>query len=140
MLFILTLHSIIRWLIILIAVALIIKFVIGLLKKQPYDKTASALAGAFGGTMDLQFTFGLVYFLINGMMIEDGFALRHRWEHLVIMLAAVVVAHLPAAWKKKDDATRYRNGLMAVAAALVLVIVGVSMLPGNRWLGIAGLW
>ncbi|MEJ5224341.1 MAG: hypothetical protein WHV44_07785 [Anaerolineales bacterium] len=140
MIFVLTLHSLVRWLTILVAAALIIKFAIGLLKKQPYDKTANALAGAFGGTMDLQLTLGFIFFIWNGMMVEGGFGLRHRWEHLVIMLAAVVVAHLPAMWKKQPDAIRYRNGLIAVVVALLLVVVGVSLLPGNRWLGVAGLW
>ncbi len=139
MLFVLTLHSIVRWLTILVAAALVIRFALGWLKKQPFDKTASALSGAFSGTMDLQLTLGLIFFIWNGMMFEGGFALRHRWEHLVIMLAAVVVAHLPAMWKKKDDVTRYRNGLIAVSVALLLVIVGVSLLPGNRWLTISGL-
>lgn len=140
MTFVLTLHSLVRWLTVLVAVALIVKFAIGIIKKQPYDKTANTLAGVFGGTMDLQLTLGLLFFIWNGMLIPGGFGLRHRWEHLVIMLAAVVVAHLPAMWKKKDDATRYRNGLIAVVVSLLLVVVGVSLLPGNRWLGIAGLW
>ncbi len=140
MLFILTLHSIVRWLTVLAAAALIIRFALGWFKKQPYDKTSNALAAAFGGTMDLQLTLGFIYFIWNGMMIDGGFALRHRWEHLVVMLAAVAVAHLPAMWKKKEDAIRYRNGLIAVVVSLLLVVVGVGLLPGNRWLGIAGLW
>jgi hypothetical protein len=52
----------------------------------------------------------------------------------------VIVAHLPTMWKKSDSATRQRNTLFAILAALALVAVGVSMLPGNRWLGIAGLF
>jgi len=73
------------------------------------------------------------------MLLEGGFALRQRWEHLGIMLVAVIVAHLPAMWKKKDDTTRYRNTLIAVVVSLLLVVLGVTLLPGNRWLGITGL-
>jgi hypothetical protein len=135
---ILTLHSIVRWLAVLVAVATIIKFASGWLKKQPFDKTASALAGAFGGMLDLQLTLGLLFFIWNGMLV--GFGLRYRWEHLAVMTVAVIVAHLPSMWKKLGDEQRYRNSLLAFVAALLLVILGVSLLPGNRWLTITGLF
>jgi hypothetical protein len=140
MTFVLTIHSIVRWLTVFVAVALIVKFALGWLKQHSFDKTARALSGAFGGLMDTQLLLGLIFFIWNGSMIEGGFGLRHRWEHLGVMVIAVVIAHLPAMWKKKDDTTRYRNTLFAVLAALVLIIVGVATLPGNRWLHITGLF
>jgi hypothetical protein len=140
MTFVLTLHSIVRWLTVLAAAALIVKYAIGWLKQQPFDKAARALGAAFSGLMDTQLLLGLIFFIWDGITIEGGFGLRHRWEHLGVMLIAVVIAHLPAMWKKQDDATRYRNTLMAVIVSLVLVIVGVATLPGNRWLHITGLF
>jgi hypothetical protein len=138
MAFLLTLHSILRWILILAALAAIAKLVLGLVKKQEYDKMAGGLVSAFGGLMDTQLLLGLLFFIINGM--DVGFGLRHRWEHLAVMFIAVIVAHLSSMWKKKDSATRQRNTLLAILAALALVVVGVSMLPGNRWLSIAGLF
>ncbi len=135
---VLTLHSIMRWLAILVSIAAIVKFAAGWLKKQPFDKTASALAGAFGGMMDLQLALGLLFFAWNGMLV--GFGLRYRWEHLAIMLAAVVVAHLPSMWKKLDDEKRYRNSLAAIIVSLILVVLGVTLLPGSRWLAVTGLF
>ncbi len=136
----LTIHSIIRWLILLAALAVVIRFAIGWWKKQPFDGVARGLSSAFSGLMDTQWLIGLLFFIWNGLAIENGFAIRQRWEHLVIMTIAVVVAHLPAMWKKKEGDLRYRNGLFAVLAALVLVVVGISLLPGNRWLTISGLF
>ncbi len=134
----LTLHSILRWVIVLAALALIIKFALGLINKQPYDKAARGLTSAFSGLMDTQLLLGTVFFAWSGLAIQGGFALRHRWEHLAVMLVAVIVAHLPAMWKQRDNQTRYRNGLIAVLVSILLVVAGVFALPGNRWLTISG--
>ncbi len=136
----LTLHSIVRWLVILSAAAALIKLSFGWAKKQPFDKLASGLTGAFGGLMDTQLLLGGFFFLLSGAAIPGGFSLRYRWEHLSLMLVAVILAHLPALWKKQPDTLRYRNTLFALLAALILVALGVSLLPGNRWLKITGLF
>jgi hypothetical protein len=138
MIALLTIHSIVRWAVMLVALALIGRLALGLVRKQPFDKIASGLTSAFGGLMDTQLLLGLLFFIWNGMLV--GFGLRYRWEHLTVMLVAVIVAHLPSMWKKLPDEKRYRNSLIAVIAALVLVILGVSLLPGNRWLTISGLF
>lgn len=136
----LTLHSIVRWLIILVALAALVKLALGWWKKQPYDGLARGLTGAFSGLMDTQWLLGLLFFIWNGLALENGFAIRHRWEHLLVMTIAVFVAHLPAMWKKKEDVIRHRNGLFAILAALILVILGIAALPGDRWLTISGLF
>jgi len=138
MLFLLTLHSIIRWLVILVAIAAIVKLVIGLVRKQDYDKMTGGLVSAFAGLMDTQFVLGLMFFIWNGLA-GAGFS-RERWEHLVIMTVAVIVAHLPSMWKKAEAQKRLRNTLAAAVGSLVLVVIGVSMLQPNRWLVIFGLW
>ncbi len=140
MIILLTLHSLVRWAIVLVALAAVIKFALGLAQKRPYDRAAGGLAAAFSGLMDTQALLGILFFVINGAAIEGGFAIRQRWEHLAVMLIAVVVGHLPAMWKKLDDQKRYRNGLIAILAALLLIFIGVSTLSGNRWLTITGLF
>lgn len=134
----LTLHSVLRWVIVLVALAILFKFARGLIQKQPYDPAARGLVSAFGGLMDTQLLLGTAFFVWSGLAIQGGFTLRHRWEHLAVMLVAVIVAHLPAMWKQRDDQTRYRNGLIAVLVSILLVVAGVFALPGNRWLTISG--
>ena len=132
-------HSIVRWLIVIVAAVLIVKFAIGWLKKQPFDGMARGLSGAFGGLMDTQLLLGLMYFLITGFG-GTGFP-RFRWEHFITMLIAVVIAHLPTAWKKKADDIRYRNTLFAVIVALLFVAAGIMPLGGwARWWHITGLF
>jgi len=136
----LTFHSIVRWLVILAAVTAVVKLAFGWAQKQPFDKLASALTAVFSGLMDTQLLLGLLFFIISGASIPGGFGLRYRWEHLTLMLFAVIVGHLPAMWKKQPDELRYRNTLLAILGALGLVAMGVSLLPGNRWLQISGLF
>lgn len=135
----LTIHSIVRWLAALVAIALLARLVIGLIKKQPFDKSASALAGAFGGLMDTQMLLGVLFFVLDGLG-KTGFP-PYRWEHAVTMFLAVVAAHLPAMWKSKEDSVRTRNTLIAVGASLLLIFIGVGPLGGwVRWWHITGLF
>jgi hypothetical protein len=135
----LTIHSITRWLVTLAALALIARLVLGLIKKQPFDKTASGLTSAFGGLMDTQLLLGLLFFILDGLG-KTGFP-PYRWEHAVTMLLAVVAAHLPAMWKKQADSVRTRNTLIAVGVSLLLVFIGIGPLGGwTRWWHITGLF
>jgi hypothetical membrane protein len=54
-----------------------------------------------------------------------------RIEHGVTMIVAAVVAHLSAHWKNANDQIRYRNSLFTIVASLVLVLIGISVLPGG---------
>ncbi len=128
----LTLHDIVRWAIIVVAVVAIIKFALGWLQKQSFDKMSNGLASGFNGLMDLQATLGLLYLLITGFT-GQGFP-AYRIEHTIIMIVAVAVAHSAAMWKKKDDVTRYRNTLITIIVVLIIVAIGIAVLPGNHLL------
>ena len=135
----LTIHSLVRWIATLVAIALIVRLVIGLVRKQLFDKTATALTGAFSGVMDTQMLLGVLFFVLDGLG-KTGFP-AYRWEHVVTMLLAVIVAHLPVMWKKQDDTVRTRNTLIAVSVSLLLVFIGVGPLGGwTRWWHVTGLF
>ncbi|MCX6078636.1 MAG: hypothetical protein NTW32_03800 [Chloroflexi bacterium] len=139
MLILLTIHSIVRWLVTLVALALIIRLIIGLVKKQPFDKSAAGLTSAFGGLMDTQLLLGLLFLVQDGLS-KSGFP-SYRMEHAFAMILAVIVAHLPAMWKNKDDSLRTRNTLIIVIISLLLVFIGISPLGGwGRWWHIIGLF
>jgi len=122
----LTIHSLVRWIIVLVAVALIARLAVGLLKKQAFDKTARVLTTAFSGLMDTQMLLGILLFVIDGLT-GSGFP-AYRWAHALTMVVAVVAAHLPSAWKKAEDGVRTRNTLIAVAASLLIVLIGIIII------------
>lgn len=129
----LTIHSIVRWAIVLVAIALIVRLVIGWIRKLPFDKSARILQSSFAGLMDAQMLLGILYLLVDGFG-GTGFP-RVRLEHAGMMVLAVIVAHLPAAWKKAPDQKRTVYTLIAVIVSLIIIFFGVT-----RPLGLARWW
>jgi hypothetical protein len=127
-------HSDLRWLLVAVAVLAVIRLVVGWLRREsPYDRASRSLMLLFTIGVDVQVLVGLIYFVWHG--IDADYWPRQRFEHLVVMLIAAGVAHLPRRWRSAPAPIRYRNDVLAVIAVLVIVFVGVVLLPGgmNRW-------
>jgi hypothetical protein len=122
-------HSGLRWLICLVAVIAIIKFLIGWLRGGQFKGMDRLLMSGFSGLMDLQVTLGIILLLWSGFM-GPGYP-RYRLEHGLIMIVAAVVAHLAVRWKNADDSTRFRNNSLLIVGSLVLVLIGLLVLPGR---------
>ena len=126
----LAIHSFVRWIIILVAVIVIIKFAIGWAGNSLFKAMDRGLASAFSGLMDLQVTLGLIYLIWNGMVVT-GFP-TYRILHGVTMIIAAAVAHLPSRFKTLNDKLRFQYSLIAIVGSLILVAIGISFLP-NGW-------
>ena len=123
----LTIHSYVRWLIVIVAIIAAVKFAIGWLRGGAFQGMDRGLTSGFSGLIDLQVTLGLVYLIWNGLAVE-GFP-AFRIEHAVTMIIAAVVAHLPVRWKNADDKTRFRNSLFIILDVLIIIFIGVVRLP-----------
>ncbi len=124
----LMIHSILRWVILLVAVIAIIVFLVAWLRRSQLQGVDRGLMSGFSGLMDLQATLGIVL-LIWGGLGGIGFP-AYRIEHGLIMVLAAVVAHLSARWKKVEGPERYRNYFLTILGSLLLVLIGISVLPG----------
>lgn len=124
----LTLHSWLRWAIVLLVLVVLVKFAIGWARKLTYDDIDTRLTKWLGMLMGIQFLVGLIYMLWSGF-IGVGFP-AYRWEHMTTLTLAVVAASLPARWKESPSAVRYRNGFISVAVAAVLIWLGVLRVGG----------
>ena len=122
-------HSGLRWLVLLIALIAIIKFLLGWLARSPFKGMDRGLMAGYSGLLDLQSALGIIFLLWNGFT-GAGFP-RYRLEHGLIMIVAAVVAHLSSRWKNAEDAVRFRNNLFLIVASLVLVLIGIAILPGG---------
>ena len=122
-------HSGLRWLVLLIALIAIIKFLLGWLTRSPFKGMDRGLMSGYSGLLDLQSVLGIIFLLWNGFT-GAGFP-RYRLEHGLIMIVAAVVAHLSSRWKNAEDAVRFRNNLFLIVASLVLVLIGIAILPGG---------
>lgn len=124
----LVIHSILRWVILLVAVIAIVVFLVSWLRRSQLQGVDRGLMSGFSGLMDLQATLGIVLLVWSGLA-GVGFP-RYRLEHGLIMVLAAVVAHLSARWKNADAPLRYRNYFLIILASLVLVLIGIAVLPG----------
>lgn len=122
-------HSLIRWLIILVAAVAIGKYLVGWLRGGQFKGMDRGLMAGFSGLMDLQATLGIILLLWNGFS-GTGFPIYHI-AHGLIMILAAVAAHMSARWKNAGDVTRFRNNLFLIVVSLVLVLVGITVLPGG---------
>lgn len=126
----LDIHSIIRWLVVVVAVASVLKFALGWARRMPWQSADRGLMSAFTGLIDLNVTLGIIMFIVWGL--QDGEWPMYRIEHAGTMLVAVVVAHATARWRKKgDDAAQFRNSLIIVVVVILLIVGGVASLPGG---------
>ena len=121
------LHSLNRWLVVAVAVVAIVKFALGWLQQRSFTGMDRGLASGFAGLMDLQLVLGLV--LLFGLGVN-----RVRTTHMGYGIVAVILAHLPALWRRSPDRIRFRNTLLAIVASVVVIIIGVSSLP-QGWFG-----
>ena len=122
----LAIHSFVRWIIIVVAVIVIIKFAVGWAANSLFRAVDRGLAASFSGLMDLEVLLGLTYLIWNGLAV-GGFPL-YRILHGVTMLIAAAVAHLPARFKTLNDKLRFRYSLIAILGSLVLIFIGISFL------------
>ena len=123
---ILIIHSINRWLIVVVALAAAVKFAIGWLGRRDYQPIDQTLMRGTTGLMDLQALLGII--LLIGLGIEN-----YRIEHAVTMVIAIVILHLSALWRNASDGVKYRNNLLAIVGSMIAVVLGVLVLP-QGWL------
>jgi len=122
----LTIHSFLPLLIIAVAVLAIFKFAIGWLMNSSFKGMDRGLASGFSGLLDMQALLGFIYFFVTGFGGE-GFP-AFRIFHLIIMLAAAALAHVPSRLKSLGDKLRFLYSLFAILGTLVLLFVGVMVL------------
>lgn len=121
----LTIHGELRWLVALAAFVVIVKFLIGWLGKREYASIDRTLLMIFTILLDINVLLGLIILFFGG-----GFT-GPRLEHATTMILAAIAGHMTALWRKTPDSSKkYRNQLLMVALALLLVLMGVIRLRG----------
>jgi hypothetical protein len=125
--FLLTLHSILRWIIIAVAALTVFKFAVSWAGNQSFKSMDRGLASGLSGLMDAQVLLGVVYFIWSGFG-GAGFP-AYRWMHLLIMFVAAALMHVPGRLKALGDKQRFSYSIVSILGALGLVVVGISILP-----------
>jgi hypothetical protein len=130
----LAMHSIWRWVVVVVGVIALVKLALGLIQKRPFTGLDRTLSMLFSTSVDIQVVLGIL------VIVTSGFFTRERGEHIVMMVLALIAVHLPARWRAAPDQVRFRNTLIAFVVALVFIFIGVALLNNGAWARIAPLF
>ena len=119
-------HSGLRYLVLLMGVVVIAYAAYGLATKRDYDRTMKILAAAFTGMIDLTVAVGLVT-----LLFQVGFYPR-LGGHIVMMLLAAAVAHVVYGVMKRRPEEKRTYAPHVVGTLIVLGIVAAGIMAIGR--------
>ena len=135
---VLTLHSLVRWAIVIIGVVAVVRAFMGWRGGKPWAQLDDRLGLIFTSVMDLNLLLGLLlYFALSditkaafrdfGAAMSDPGLRFFAVEHILIMIIAVVVAHIGRSRSKKaaSDAGKHKQAAIFFTLAMVLVLLAI---------------
>lgn len=134
---ILVMHDITRWLVLVVGIYAVVRAFLGWLGKKPWGKSDHSAGVSFTSIIDIQVLLGLVLYFVSpittGGLRNFGDAMKvadvrfFLVEHSLIMIVALVVAHIGRAQSKKaaSDLSKHRRAALWFLASLVLVLVAI---------------
>lgn len=135
---VLTLHSILRWLVILVVVLSIVRAINGLLFKRGWTQQDNRIGLWFTVLMDVQILLGLIlYFVLSPITIAAlqnfGGAMGNASvrffavEHVFLMIIALAVAHMGRSFIRKAATApeKHRRTIIWYGLSIVLVLAAI---------------
>jgi hypothetical protein len=142
---VLTVHSLIRWFIILLGAVAAVRGIAGWLGGKPWFPGDDRAGALFVIGLDIQLLLGLLlYFVVSpvttmafgnmGTAMGNGAIRFFLVEHLILMVAGIALAHVGRALGRRatDSAAKHRRSAIFFTLALVLILLGTPW-PGPAW-------
>jgi hypothetical protein len=136
--FVLTLHNILRWLVLIIGLFAIIRAFIGWFGNKEWQDLDDRLGLGFTSSLDLQVLLGLLlYFFFSpitstafsdfGAAMSDSNVRFFLVEHGVMMLIAIILAHIgrSRAKKQETDIGKYKNTAIFFGLAMIVILISI---------------
>ena len=123
-------HSIWRWVVLLAAVGALVLAVMAAAGSRPWDATADRFSFFFTLAMDIQFLIGAVLWLVQGRW--SGADTLISWVHPLAMIAAVALAHVGRVRTDRAAGDRNKGRQAALFFGLSLVVVVIAI-PLASW-------
>ncbi|MGE0158457.1 MAG: hypothetical protein AB7T31_03540 [Gemmatimonadales bacterium] len=118
-------HSGLRYLVLLLGLAVVGYAAYGLIAKRPYDRRMRVLSLAFSGILDLQVLVGLVYLFTSTFYPQLA-------GHLTMMVLAVVITHVVSAVQRRRPPELRSYAPHVVATLVVLAIISFGIVAIGR--------
>ncbi len=127
-------HSGLRWIVLILAVITIIKYLSGWLQKKSFTPSDNKISLYYSIAMDIQLIVGLVLYLFlspatNSFHIDMKDTYSRFWgmEHLVMMVIAIAFVHIGRVMvkKAKTDAARFSKGTIYFLLSLLIMLASI---------------
>ncbi|HRI57204.1 MAG TPA: hypothetical protein PK170_08925 [Anaerolineae bacterium] len=135
---VLTLHSLVRWAILIVGIAAVVRAWMGSRGGKPWTQLDDRLGLGFVITLDLNLLLGLLLYVVFSPITRSAFSnfgaamgnSGQRFflvEHFLLMVVAAVVAHIGRSRAKKAaaDAGKFKQTAIFFTIALVLVLLAI---------------
>lgn len=136
--FVLSLHSIVRWLVVIIGVIAVARAFIGWLGGRQWQQLDDRLGLGFTTILDINLLLGLLlYFFLSpvttgafkdfGAAMSDSNARFFAVEHISVMIVAIIVAHIGRSRSKKatEDKSKFKQAAIFFGLAMLLVLLAI---------------
>ncbi len=134
---ILTVHSDLRWLVVIAAVAAVICAFLGLIRGSAFKPGGRRIGAIYTGLLDLQLLLGFYLYatspIVHVALQNMSVAMKQHdlrffaVEHLTTMLIAVILAHVGSIRAKRapSDKTAYSRALFWFSASTIILFLGI---------------
>jgi NADH:ubiquinone oxidoreductase subunit H len=127
-------HSGFRWIVLVLAIAVAIDFIIGWTSKKKFARLDNTLSLLYMISCDIQLLIGLsLYFFLSpvtqnamqfGLHQDDPKVMFFGVEHPITMILAIACAHVGRATSKKatTDSSKFKRGTIWFVLSLILLL------------------
>ena len=135
---VLTIHSLVRWVVVIAGIAAVIMAFAGWFGNRRWTSSTVRVNMLFTTFLDLNILLGIfLYFILSpitrgafqnmGDAMKDSNARFFAIEHWLLMIVAVVVAHIGTSRAKKaaDDKGKFKQAAIFFTIAMILVFLGI---------------
>lgn len=125
----LIIHSLWRWVLLLVAVVTVLIGLIGWLTRQSWSPLPATLSRLFPIVIDLQVLLGLALWIAEEQWAGNFY---FRFLHPLMGVAALAIAHVVSVLIKRSPGEQGRYRLMALGYLFVLIVAALAV-PQDRW-------
>jgi hypothetical protein len=146
---VLTIHSILRWLVLLFGILAVLGAIGGLSGRKPYTARDNKMNLFFMICCDIQLLIGIILIVANGWwdklkggmgeVMKDPYNRFFTVEHALMMIIAWIMVHVGRSAVKKAtlDSAKHRKVLIFSGIALLLILISIPWpfreLVGRPW-------
>lgn len=136
--FVLFLHSLVRWVVVIAGLAAFIRALLGMSGNRRWSQLDNQLGIGFTSALDLNLLLGLLLYAVLSPITTGAFkdmaaamgASVTRFflmEHSLMMLVAIVVAHIGRSRAKKaaTDGAKFKQTAIFFGLALLLILLAI---------------